>query len=301
MRSVETDELPFVSVVVCTYNRKKLLKDCLSSIFSIEYPKSCYEVIIVDGGSNDGTEELCRGFHGIRFITESRARGRLAYARNKGAELASGSIVAYTDDDCIVDKCWLQNLVFGFQSFNNVVGVGGPVYPLHPEIIPRKILVKAALGLFDEGENMKPVQGFITANSAFKREIFKTIKFEETLGTTRRVKLWRGSDTVFCQNLINSGHKLLYTPFPKVYHQIVRERITVQYIIKHAVRSGLGTGLLIMKTRKNSRIRRIRIALALVVQHSLGIFSDRSFTSCYNLTYSLSTLFVCITGLDKVL
>jgi glycosyltransferase involved in cell wall biosynthesis len=80
----------------------------------MEYPKCSYEVIIVDGGSTDGTEELIKEFPNIRFITE-KEHG-LAYARNKGVELARGSIIAYTDDDCMVDKFWLRNLVQGSIS-----------------------------------------------------------------------------------------------------------------------------------------------------------------------------------------
>ena len=292
-------KIPFVSVVVCTYNRKNLLKSCLNSVYAQDYPKSNFEVIIVDGGSTDGTEELCKEFPQIQFITETRFG--LAYARNKGAELARGFIVAYTDDDCIVDKQWLRNLVAGFQVSKNVMGVGGPVYPLHPEIIPEKIYVKAALGLFDDGESTKLTEGIITSNSAFKKEIFKTIKFDETLGITRRGKLILcGEDTDFCQTLIDSGYKLLYTPYAKVYHQIRKERIRVSYIVKHAVHNGIGQTRFYFK-KKKSRIWAIRYAFGQLVQQFLATISDRSFTSCYNLIYLISTLFFCFSGFDKTL
>ena len=292
-------EPPFVSVVVCTYNRKKLLKNCLSSILNIEYPKSCYEVIVVDGGSSDGTREFCKHFPEIRFIIE-RKYG-LAYARNLGAELARGSIVAYTDDDCIVDKHWLSNLTSGFQFSKSIAGVGGPVYPLHPEIIPKKLLVKPALGLFDEGEKIELVQGIITSNSAFKREIFSAIQFDETLGTTRRRKLLLcGEDDDFCQSLTKSGHKLLYTPFARVYHQIRKDRIRVSYIVKHAIHSGISTTKFFEKG-ESSWIWMTRAAVGRLVQSLLSTISDRSFTSCYRTIASMSTLFVCLTRLDKIL
>ena len=290
--------IPFVSVVVCTYNRITLLKSCLNSIYTQDYPKSNFEVIIVDGGSTDGTEELCKEFPQIRFITESRFG--LAYARNKGAELARGSIVAYTDDDCLVDKAWLRNLINGFQTFENVMGVGGPVYPLHPEIIPEKIHVKAALGLFDDGENPKLTEGIITSNSAYKKEIFKNKKFDEALGTTRRGRfILCGEDTDFCQTIADSGYKLLYTPYAKVYHQIRKERIRVPYIVKHAIHNGISQTRFYLK-KKHSRIWAIRYALGQLLQCSSKILSDTSFTTCYTLIASTSTLFISFTGFDKI-
>jgi glycosyltransferase involved in cell wall biosynthesis len=299
MLTDENQKLPFVSVVVCTYNRKNLLKSCINSIYAQDYPKSKFEIIIIDGGSTDGTKELCKQFPKIRFIVESKHG--LAYARNKGAELARGSIVAYTDDDCIVDKNWLKNLVAGFQLSKSIVGVGGPVYPLHPEIIPKKIHVKAALGLYDEGENTKLTQGIITSNSAFKKEIFKTIKFDETLGVTRRGKLILcGEDTAFCQAITTSGYKLLYTPHAKVYHQINNERTKIPYIVKHALHGGI-TKTRIFHNKNQSRIWAIRYAAGQLIQCILKIPSDTSFTSCYNLIYSTSTLCISLTGLDRIL
>ena len=286
----------FVSVVICTYNRRNMLRDCLNSIYAQDYPKSNFEVIVVDGGSTDGTKELCKDFPLIRFIIESRLG--LAYARNKGAELARGSIVAYTDDDCIVNKQWLKNLIVGFQVSESIVGVGGPVYPLHPEIIPRKILVKPALGLFDKGESVKLVRSLLTSNSAFKLEIFKTIKFDETLGVTRRGKLIMcGEDTDFCHSIISSGHKLLYTPHAKVYHQISKDRVRVPYMVRRAIHSGISS-VPVLKKKKRSRIGAIKYSWNQLVQHFLQIPFNTCFASCYGLIQWISILFILFTNID---
>ena len=297
MHTKKNLKVPFVSVVVCTYNRKNLLSACLNSIYAQE--NANFEVIVVDGGSTDGTEELCKEFPEIRFIVESRFG--LAYARNKGAELALGSIVAYTDDDCIVDKRWLRHLIAGFQFSENIMGVGGPVYPLRPKMIPEKIYVKAALGLFDDGERARLTEGIITSNSAFKREIFKTIEFDETLGITRQGGLvLAGEDTDFCREIVKSGYKLMYTPQAKVYHQIQKKRIKVTYITKRALHSGISKARIFVK-EKQSRIWAIRFALGQLIQHILKIPFDTSFTSCYNLLHYGSALFISLTGLDIIL
>jgi glycosyltransferase involved in cell wall biosynthesis len=295
----EQGKLPNVSIIICTYNRKNLLKMCLNSIYAQDYPQSNFEVIVVDGGSSDGTEKLCKEFPKIRFIVESKHG--LAHARNKGAELAHGSIVVYTDDDCIVDKNWLRNLIAGFYYSKNVVGVGGPVYPLHPEIIPKKIHVKAALGLYDNGDSMKLTEGIITSNAAFKKEIFKITKFNEGLGVTRRGNLILcGEDTAFCQAIKNLGYNLLYTPYAKVYHQIPKTRVKVSYIIKHALHSGISRTRMLINV-KQSRVWAVRYALGQLIQCVLKVPSNTSFTSCYNLVHCIATLFISFTGLDKIL
>jgi GT2 family glycosyltransferase len=265
----------------------------------LDYPKSNLEILVIDGGSTDGTKELCQHFSGINFITENK-RG-LAHARNTGAKSAKYEVVAYTDDDCIVDREWLRNLVAAFWVSSSVIGVGGPVYPLNPESVPKKILVKAALGLFDEGTSVKNVGGLVTSNSAFKREIFRSIEFDEKLGVTRRRKLILcGEDTDLCRTIVSSGYKLLYTPSAKVYHYIPKERARVPYIVKHAIHYGIFVTRTFLK-KKDSRIWAVRFAIGRLGQNLLSTTRDRSFTSCYRILYSMSALLICITRLDKVL
>ncbi len=299
MLTNELENPLFISIVICTFNRKRLLSECIRSILESDYPKSLYEILVIDGGSRDGTIEIKRQFPNIRFIVEQRHG--LAYARNKGAELAKGSIIVYTDDDCIVDKGWLRNLILGFDYSSKVGGVGGPVFPAFPQLIPKKILVKPALGLFDEGSEVKFVDGIITSNSAFKREIFRIAQFDESLGTTRKGKLILcGEDVDFCKTIVGLNYKLLYVPSARVYHQVRKDRVNVAYIIKHASHHGLSWANFFKKT-KNSRLWMIRFAMVQLIKNVSLVASDRSFTVCYKIIASFSALFVCVTGLERIL
>jgi glycosyltransferase involved in cell wall biosynthesis len=114
-------ELPMVSIVVCSYNGARTLRDCLNSLQNLNYPK--YEVIFIDDGSKDNTQEIMRDFPSVRNIVQSN-KG-LSAARNAGIAAAQGAVVAFTDSDCMADRDWLYFLVSTLLS-SDFAAVGGP-------------------------------------------------------------------------------------------------------------------------------------------------------------------------------
>jgi glycosyltransferase involved in cell wall biosynthesis len=112
---------PSVSVIVCSYNGAQTLEACLCSLKKIDYPN--YEVIVVDDGSIDQTQEILAGHPWVKSIHQSNQG--LSFARNVGAAAASGDILAYTDSDCMADPDWLFYLV-GTLLSGDYAGVGGP-------------------------------------------------------------------------------------------------------------------------------------------------------------------------------
>src|SRR5205814_7813928 len=97
---------PPVSVVVCTYNGGRTLDQCLRSLRALNYPD--HEVIVVDDGSTDDTRAILGRFPEVRAIHQSNQG--LSVARNVGLQAATGSIVAYTDADCLADRDWPTHL-----------------------------------------------------------------------------------------------------------------------------------------------------------------------------------------------
>src|SRR4029450_12845353 len=111
---------PRLSVVVCSYNGARTIRDCCEALLRLEYPN--YEVIVVDDGSTDATPAIALQY-GFRLIsTENRG---LSSARNTGLQAAMGEIVAYIDDDAYPDPHWLTYLAATFLNTAHV-GVGGP-------------------------------------------------------------------------------------------------------------------------------------------------------------------------------
>jgi len=113
-------EWPRVSVVVCTYNGARVIRDCMEGLMRLEYPD--FEVIVVSDGSTDQTAQIVSDYPFRLISTENRG---LSAARNTGMLAATGEIVAYTDDDARPDPHWLQYLAHSFKKYG-FAGVGGP-------------------------------------------------------------------------------------------------------------------------------------------------------------------------------
>ncbi|MBA2439808.1 MAG: glycosyltransferase, partial [Thermoleophilaceae bacterium] len=113
-------EQPRISVVVCTYNGARTLRETMQGLARLDYPD--FDVIVVDDGSVDESAAIARA-HGARVIsTENRG---LSAARNTGLAAATGEIVAYLDDDAYPDRHWLTYLADAYR-IGDYVGVGGP-------------------------------------------------------------------------------------------------------------------------------------------------------------------------------
>lgn len=94
--------LPFLSVVIPTFNRRDSLRVTLDALSDQTYPASRYEIIVVSDGSTDGTDAFLadrasRAAHALRPIRQSNAGP--ARARNRGVEEAAGEVIVFVDDD----------------------------------------------------------------------------------------------------------------------------------------------------------------------------------------------------------
>jgi glycosyltransferase involved in cell wall biosynthesis len=120
-----TQEMPWprISVVVCSYNGARTIRECLEGLQKLEYPN--YEVIVVDDGSSDATSAIASEYDYRVIRTENRG---LSNARNTGWQAATGEIVAYIDDDAYPDPHWLHYLAASFVNPANAkhAAVGGP-------------------------------------------------------------------------------------------------------------------------------------------------------------------------------
>ncbi len=124
---IERKDLPYFSVVICSRNRKQLLKGTIETLDEQTIPSSSYEIIIVDDGSEDGTDEMVASLTTkckLRYILKTW--GGRSETRNVGIEAAQGEIVVFVDDDIIAPKDFLEQHARYHRRFPNSI-VRGPI------------------------------------------------------------------------------------------------------------------------------------------------------------------------------
>jgi glycosyltransferase involved in cell wall biosynthesis len=113
---------PRVSVIIPTYNREHLISRAIQSVQHQTYQD--FEMIVVDDGSTDHTEEMASSFRDekIRYLRHDQNKG-LPAARNTGIRAAKGEYVAFLDDDDDWFPTKLEKQVNQFEKSNEKIGV----------------------------------------------------------------------------------------------------------------------------------------------------------------------------------
>jgi GT2 family glycosyltransferase len=235
-RDLTPDDPVFVSVVVATRERPALLAVCLDSLSRLDYPD--YEVLVVDNDPvTDDTAELVRGLADsrIRYVAEPR-RG-LAAAHNRGLAEATGSVVAFTDDDVIVDRYWLREITSAMRANADVACVTGLIMPA--ELATQPQLMLELHGHFGKGFDRRivnlrdrrpsdPLFPFTVgklgsgANMAFDRHRLARIGgFDPATGAGTVAR--GGDDLAALFAVLAAGHSISYEPGAIVWHRHRRD------------------------------------------------------------------------------
>jgi glycosyltransferase involved in cell wall biosynthesis len=117
---------PLVSAIICTHNRDRYLGFAIDSLLAQDFAD--FEIIIVDNASTDRTREVVEARledARLHYIYESELG--LSVARNTGAKIAQGEILAYLDDDAIASPHWLKTLYSAYSSNPKLAIAGGRV------------------------------------------------------------------------------------------------------------------------------------------------------------------------------
>ncbi|MEA3343937.1 MAG: glycosyltransferase [archaeon] len=160
-----------ISVVVPTYNEEMNIVKCLKFLNNQSIPRKNYEIIVVDGHSNDKTVQLAKKY--ANKVIQQKSKG-VGGARNDGVAVAKGDIIATTDADCIVTEDWLEKIQSKFKKHKNVACVYGPIKPIEREIKYRIYLVMNNM-LSYVLYHLHLVYMTIGANTAFRKKEFLDI------------------------------------------------------------------------------------------------------------------------------
>lgn len=246
---VDTADDPLVTVVVCTRDRTQQLIDCLKSLGNLTY--SNIEVLVVDNApATHETKQLVHKlFPDFRYVMEPRPG--LDWARNCAIEKASGEIIAYTDDDVVVDPLWVDALVAVFQDDPAVMAVTGKVAAYELETpaqiyferyggfgrgLKRRWFMVDKLSRKHRTFHIGAGQFGTGANMAYRRNLFEQIGgFDPALdvGTVTS----GGGDLEMFFRVLEEGYTLVYEPAALVWH---RHRDTLEELRIQMTNNGSG-------------------------------------------------------------
>ena len=241
-----------ISIVICTYNRGLSLKRTLDSFFKQEDLSLIqYELLLIDNNSKDHTKELIGEYitqygNAVKYFLEPNQG--VSFAKNKGIEESRGDVIAFTDDDVVIEKGWLINLIGTFKQYK-ADAVGGRIIPVYPDGTPEwikenKDILAGPVVAYDRGESIisyqtiKPVTEPVGANMAFKRELFiKFGSFRTDIGPGTGTIV--GEDTEFCTRFIKDPNvNTLYCGKAIIFHPVEKSRMTLKYYLKWKFASG---------------------------------------------------------------
>jgi GT2 family glycosyltransferase len=224
---------PSVSVVVCSYNGAATLEECLASLRRLDYPN--FEVILVDDGSTDDTQEIVARFPEVRYIHQTNHG--LSAARNVGARRATGEIVAYTDSDCVADEHWLSYLVSEMRR-QNVDVIGGPNIPPPNDCWVARCVAASPGGPSHVMLDDRLAEHVPGCNMAFRREALLALGgFDEQFRQA-------GDDVDICWRFLNAGSDIGYAPAAMVWHH---RRSTVRAYLRQQIGYGYAEAMLYFK------------------------------------------------------
>lgn len=222
MANVDENQ-PKVSVVIPVFNDQSGINECLEAIAAQSYPTACIEVIVVDNGSHP---PIVIDNRDTQFVKRIRCDTVGSYAaRNAGTEAATGTIVAFTDADCVPDPGWLGAGVSTLRGRARPSIVGGDVqFRLSDR--PSAVELYQSMEGFDQRGNITKRGFTVTANLFVEADALRRIgPFDE--------QLLSGGDLDWSQRAVAAGYELVYAADAVV---VTRPRTTLAAAARQARR-----------------------------------------------------------------
>ena len=222
---------PLVSVVIITRNRPEHVQECLSHLLKQDYQP--FETIVADSSTDETTKRLIDADFGqVKYLHVEKARNNMPKSRNVGIDESRGEILAFIDDDCLVQEGWLRNVVACYGPDSSIGGVGGRVidkhYPPDDHTPIGKVLPDGSRTTNFGRETAETCQvDWIPGNSmSFRKDVLLEIgPFDENLTITND-----GEDLDMCIRVGRAGYKIMYCSTARLVHKSIRRSEGYSYM-----------------------------------------------------------------------
>jgi cellulose synthase/poly-beta-1,6-N-acetylglucosamine synthase-like glycosyltransferase len=197
-----------ISIIIPTFNGARRIRACLDAIVQQIAGRDA-EIIVVDDGSSDNTVAVIQEYAGVRLIPQANAGP--AAARNRGAQEARGTIILFTDDDCVPNPDWLNAMTAPFED-TEVVGTKGTYRTLQKSLTARFVQIE-----YEDRYRAMARHSFIdfidTYSAAFRRD-----RFMEMNGYDTSFPVACAEDIELSYRMSACGWKMKFAPAAIVYH-----------------------------------------------------------------------------------
>ncbi len=243
------------SVIIPTFNGAKRIGACLDAL-AMQAAGRPIEIVVVDDGSTDNTVAVVAAYPGVRVLTQ-RNSGPAA-ARNRGASEANGSILLFTDDDCVPAQGWLDAML---QPFGNpeVVGAKGTYRTVQRQLVARFVQLEYE-DKYRHMSSQEDIDFIDTYSGAYRRENFMAMKGYDT-----SFPVACAEDIELSYRMSARGWKMRFVPAAVVYHThparfsgYLKKKYKFAYWRMLAIRKNPGKG---MKDSHTPQLMKLQILL----------------------------------------
>ncbi len=220
-------EEPVISIIIITCNRPFLLRHCLQRVTALPYPDK--EIIVVDSSTNNASQPIVAQFSAILYVRLSGQRNNMPQARNKGILASSGNIIAFLDDDSMIQPEWLPALLAAYHDPR--VGAAGGRVIRRPEpycnqqkgnpqlrVQPSGVVIAKDIDLPSTGKI--EVDHLIGCNMSFRRQALEQVGGFDINYTLTNLR----EETDLCIRVKKAGWRVIYDPAIAVLHVSARAR-----------------------------------------------------------------------------
>jgi len=247
----QEDRDGWISVIVSTFSTKRY--NDLIDLFQGLSDQTCknVEVVVIIDENVELYEKLLQytkshDLTEVSVVLNPKNNG-LSYSRNLGIRMASGSIVAYVDDDAIPFPEWVEEIKRTFEDLS-VGAVTGDVIPLWEEPsmcwFPKEIRWLVSCSYIMTPDQHSEVERGFGVNMAFRKKLFEEVGvFDTNLGISG--SRWiGGEDTDMFLRISEAGKKVIFNPQIRVLHKVPKTRIGIKNISKRAFNGGISVAVL---------------------------------------------------------
>ncbi|MBD2771537.1 glycosyltransferase [Iningainema tapete] len=236
-----------ISAIICTHNRDIYLGAAIDSLLAQDFALG-FEVVVVDNGSSDRTEKVVEQRADdprLKYVYEPVLG--LSVARNTGAKVANGEILAYLDDDAVASSSWLKVLYSAYQNNPKLAIAGGKVTLLWPSGVqpPRWLStgLTANLGAYDLGDSLVYIENPGSTprglNYSIRRCFLDEIGgFDTNLGRVG-TNLLSNEELQMTEYALQRGWQVAYLPDALVAHNVAPERLKRSWFLNRGWWQGI--------------------------------------------------------------